>query len=96
MYRLLHGRVHDFAAGGHGAAGRDYGDAVRSGIACARGRFVVFLDAGHSHDPAFIRDLFARRNEADVVVASRYVPGGDTENVRLKAGTIRDVRSGGR
>src|SRR5512142_3379735 len=31
--------------------GNDYGDAVRTGIGAARGRYVLFMDADHSHDP---------------------------------------------
>lgn len=60
-----------------------YADAVRTGIAAARGRWIVFMDADGSHAPELIPTLFARRDEADVVMASRYVEGGHTENSRV-------------
>ena len=62
------------------AGGNQYGDAVRTGIAAAQGRYVIFMDADGSHPPHFLADLFARRDEADIVIASRYVKGGFTEN----------------
>lgn len=60
--------------------GNDYGDAVRTGIARAAGRYILFMDADGSHAPEFIPKLFARRGPHALVVASRYVAGGDTEN----------------
>lgn len=60
--------------------GNLYGDAVRTGIAAANGRHVIFMDADGSHPPHFLADIFARRDDADIVVASRYVEGGFTEN----------------
>lgn len=60
--------------------GNSFGDAVRTGIAEARGRYTVFMDADGSHAPEFIPELFSRRTLADVVIASRYVEGGYTEN----------------
>jgi dolichol-phosphate mannosyltransferase len=62
------------------APGNDFGDAVRSGIAASRGRRVAFMDADGSHPPEFLADLWRHRDEADVVVASRYTAGGVTEN----------------
>ena len=43
-------------------------------------KFVITLDADLSHDPAVIPDLLAGLAEADVVIGSRYVPGGGTVN----------------
>jgi len=63
--------------------GNFFGDAVRTGIAEAHGEFVVFMDADGSHPPEFISKLWNARNEADVVIASRYVAGGATDNSRV-------------
>jgi dolichol-phosphate mannosyltransferase len=56
--------------------GRGYADALRAGFERARGRYVITMDADYSHDPDFIRGLWCRRDQAELVIASRYVPGG--------------------
>lgn len=53
-----------------------YGGALLTGFTHARGRYVLTMDADLSHRPTFIADLWAAREEAEVVIASRYVPGG--------------------
>jgi len=58
---------------------RGYGSALKEAFALAEGRFIVTLDADYSHDPYFIRDLYAAREKGAVVVASRYVTGGSSE-----------------
>jgi dolichol-phosphate mannosyltransferase len=45
--------------------------ALESGAAC-----VIEMDADFSHDPAYLRDLIAAGEGADVVLGSRYVQGG--------------------
>lgn len=60
--------------------GNRYGDAIRTGIRTCTGDFVITMDADGSHNPQFIYKLWDRRMDADVVIASRYVPGGVTEN----------------
>ena len=62
--------------------GNAFGNAVRTGIDEARGRRILFMDADGSHTPEFIPELYSRVNQADVVIASRYVEGGFTENSR--------------
>lgn len=59
-----------------------FGDAIRSGIAAAdpASDFVIIMDADGSHDPATIPRLLAAADGAHVVVASRYVAGGTTDN----------------
>ncbi len=52
-----------------------YGHAVNAGLAAAAGRWVVTMDADFSHHPEFIRTLWLRRHEADVLIASRFVTG---------------------
>jgi dolichol-phosphate mannosyltransferase len=63
--------------------GNFFGDAVRTGIQEARGEFVVFMDADGSHPPEFIRNLWKEHGGADVVIASRYIEGGATDNSRV-------------
>ena len=62
------------------APGNLYGDAVRTAIKEAKARYVLFMDADGSHTPEFIPILFDRRKDHDVVIASRYVNGGGTDN----------------
>jgi dolichol-phosphate mannosyltransferase len=57
-----------------------YGDAVRFGISAARGRWIVFMDADGSHSPEMLPQLYQHRDSYDVVIASRYIAGGATEN----------------
>jgi dolichol-phosphate mannosyltransferase len=65
------------------AGGNDYGDAIRTGIDQARGEYTIFMDADGSHSPEFISKLYNYKNEYDVVIASRYIHGGSTDNNRL-------------
>lgn len=58
---------------------RGYGGALLAGFAHATGAFVLTMDADLSHRPDFIRDLWRERRQAEVVIASRYVPGGGAE-----------------
>jgi dolichol-phosphate mannosyltransferase len=60
-----------------------FGDAVRSGIAAAQGEFILFMDADGSHTPEYIPRLCEHRREYDVVIASRYIDGGHTENIKI-------------
>jgi dolichol-phosphate mannosyltransferase len=57
-----------------------YGSAIRTGIKNSKGAFVIFMDADGSHHPEFIKELYQHRKGADIVIASRYVQGGHTEN----------------
>jgi dolichol-phosphate mannosyltransferase len=55
------------------------------GWGLARGYQVLFeMDADGSHDPKYLPQMLALIEDgADVVVGSRYVPGGGTENWSL-------------
>lgn len=57
-----------------------YGDAVRTAIAHTQGAFLIFMDGDGSHDPGFITQLYSYKDAFDVVIASRYVKGGETKN----------------
>lgn len=60
--------------------GNLYGDAVRHGISKSRGKYVIMMDSDGSHPPEWIARLYSNRSGHDVVIASRYVDGGTTEN----------------
>jgi SAM-dependent methyltransferase len=68
------------AAAAHGArvvvVSAGYGAALTTGFANAAGDYILTMDADLSHPPDFIERLWAEREEADVTIASRYVPGG--------------------
>jgi dolichol-phosphate mannosyltransferase len=57
---------------------RGYAGAMETGFAEARGDYVLTLDADLSHDPAFVGKMWRARTQADIIIASRYVPGGVT------------------
>ena len=57
----------------------DYGNAVRLGIKKSTGKYILFMDGDYSHNPKFILKLYENKLY-DVVIASRYVPGGKTDN----------------
>jgi dolichol-phosphate mannosyltransferase len=69
----------------HRDGGASYGEALRTGFADARGDYIITMDSDLSHAPEFIADLWARRDEADIVIASRYVPGGQAEMALTRA-----------
>jgi dolichol-phosphate mannosyltransferase len=66
------------AAGGEiiAPAHPGYGGALTAGFSRARGEYILTMDADISDRPAFIEDLWRRRAEAEVTIASRYVRGG--------------------
>ncbi len=67
----------------HRAAKQGLGRAYLAGFAWAIERgygLVLEMDADFSHDPRHLPALLAASRSADVVLGSRYVPGGGTEN----------------
>jgi len=56
-----------YLAGFDWALARDYG-------------LVLEMDADFSHDPGYLPAMLAKAQEADLVLGSRYVPGGGTVN----------------
>lgn len=52
--------------------------------ALARGAELIFeMDADFSHDPRYLGDLLAAARDADLVLGSRYVPGGGVRDWSL-------------
>lgn len=62
------------------------GTAVVAGFGAASAEILGVMDADFSHPPAFVPKMLAvfRATDADVLVASRYVPGGSTPNWPFK------------
>ena len=58
----------------------NYGDAIRTGIKEAKGKYVITMDADGSHSAEFVLQLWNKRADADIVIASRFMPGGSTDN----------------
>jgi dolichol-phosphate mannosyltransferase len=59
-----------------------YGGALIDGMQKASGDYFLTLDADLSHPPDFIRDMWASRFDADITIASRYVPGASASMPR--------------
>jgi dolichol-phosphate mannosyltransferase len=62
------------------SGGNQYGDAIRTGIREARGTYLLCMDADGSHSPSYFASMWAERERFDIVIGSRYVAGGRTEN----------------
>jgi dolichol-phosphate mannosyltransferase len=65
----------------HHTVNRGIGGALKTGIEAARGQIIITMDADLTHAPAFIANLVAGSQNADVCVASRFVKGGGMEGV---------------
>ncbi len=70
----------------HRAGKLGLGTAVVAGFGVASSEIVGVMDADFSHPPSLVPKMYAgfRATNADVLVASRYIPGGSTPNWPLK------------
>jgi dolichol-phosphate mannosyltransferase len=59
-----------------GQAESGYGAALVAGIRHAAGEYIITMDPDQAHPASFLRDLWMARSSGDVVIASRYIPGG--------------------
>jgi dolichol-phosphate mannosyltransferase len=59
--------------------GRSYIDGIKRALASGA-ELICQMDADFSHDPARLPALIAAAADADVVIGSRYVPGGGVVN----------------
>ncbi len=73
------GRIDVMRRQGPRGFGRSYVDGMKRAL---NGPYDVIcqMDADLSHDPAHLPDLIAATSHADVVIGSRYVPGGSVVN----------------
>ncbi len=61
--------------------GKDgYGRAVRTGINNANGKYSVLMDGDLSHPPEVIPAMLDLREKNDMVIASRYIEGGHSDD----------------
>lgn len=60
--------------------GNNYGDAIRTGIEKSLGVKTIIMDADGSHDSRYIKEMYSYANEYDLIIGSRYINGGSTEN----------------
>lgn len=71
-----------------------YASAVQDGMRYALrhgAQLVLQMDADFSHDPKYLPSLLQKSSDCDLVIGSRYVPGGGTRNW----GIDRKILSGG-
>lgn len=71
-------RVHVMHRTGLRGLGRAYLDGFRWALACGFDR-IIQMDADFSHSPEYIPAFLAKSSEYDVVIGSRYVPGGSLD-----------------
>jgi dolichol-phosphate mannosyltransferase len=65
-----------------------YGGALLAGFAVAVAPYVLTMDADLSHRPSFLQAFWRHRHDAEILIASRYVPGG-----RADVGVVRRALS---
>ncbi len=56
--------------------GYGYGGAIRTAFEEINAPWLLTMDADFSHHPVFIKYLFARRHQGEIIIASRYVAQG--------------------
>ncbi len=83
LAREYAGRVDVMHRTGRRGLGRSYVDGIRS-VLDRRVDVICQMDSDLSHDPRHLRDLIAATDHADVVIGSRYVPGGAVVNWPLR------------
>ena len=60
--------------------GNAYGDAIRTGFFHADKEFVAVMDGDGSHRPEDLVNMLKLAGDYDIVIGSRYISGGKTEN----------------
>lgn len=63
---------------------KGYGNALIEGITASEGEYIITMDGDFSHDPVFIENLWKLRKKADIIIASRYIKGGECEVSRFR------------
>src|SRR3954470_875790 len=68
---------------------RGFGHALRAGLQQARGTWIITVDPDFAGPMTFLADLWQRRHDAEVIVASRYVEGSAAQMPALRAAGSR-------
>jgi len=63
---------------------RGFGHELRQTLGLAHAPFIITVDPDFAGPMTFLADLWARRHDAEVIVASRYVPGSRVEMPLLR------------
>lgn len=63
--------------------GKAYINAFQRALEDGDIRSVVMMDADFSHDPKYLKEIFKKGEEYDVVIGSRYIKEGGTEGWEL-------------
>jgi dolichol-phosphate mannosyltransferase len=72
---------------------RGYGGALLAGFAATTAPYVVHMDADLSHRPAFLEEFWTQRAQAEVLIASRYVAGGQADMGRFRRALSRTLNT---
>jgi len=83
LARQYPGRIEVMHRTARPGLGRSYIDGIRS-VLDRPVDVICQMDSDLSHDPRQLRDLIAASEHADVVIGSRYVPGGAIVNWPLR------------
>lgn len=54
---------------------KGFGNAIKEGFKAAKGRFIITMDADNSHSPDFVRRMIKSRQDADLIIGSRFIKG---------------------
>lgn len=73
------GRLEVLHRKGDRGLGRSYLDGFRHALE-GDAAFVCQMDADMSHDPRYLPDMLALAQQRDLVLGSRYIPGGGVKN----------------
>ena len=75
------------------AATPGYGAALAAGFAAAAGTWVITIDADVVDPAPVARDLWTRRDDGEVLIGSRYVPGGEARMPTVRAVLSRTLNA---
>ncbi len=61
-----------------------FGSALKEGFAQAKGEYIITIDADLSHEPEIIKAMWREKENADILIGSRYVRGGSAQQSLLR------------